>query len=216
MIQREAYPDSVAPGWVRARPAVDYALGWILVFLMATSVVNVLWQVTTRFILQDPSGFTDELARFLLICIGLLGGAYAVGKQLHLAIDLLPARLRGRPASVLDIVIRCTVLLFALAVLVVGGGRLVYIVFTLDQTSAALEIPLAWVYLVLPFSGVLIMYYSATFIYEQVGLLRGRTSSLHGSAYTSARAYTEHIVHPPPDSGVASGSFDPPGPDLEE
>ena len=54
--------------------------------------------------------------------------------------------------------------MFALTVMVIGGIWLVYTRFFLGQISAALELPLGYVYLVLPLTGVLIMYYSIVFI----------------------------------------------------
>jgi TRAP-type C4-dicarboxylate transport system permease small subunit len=203
MIQLERKHRVGAPAWVHVKEYVDYGLAWALIFLMGASVVNVLWQVATRFLFGDPSAFTDELARYLLIWIGLLGGAYATGKQLHLAIDLLPMRLAGRPAgTVLTIVIKSVVFLFALFVLVLGGGRLVYIVLVLGQTSAALGVPLAYVYLVLPLSGLLIMYYTATFIYEHFRVLSGRPTELPEASRSSADAVAEQHGGESPDSIV--------------
>lgn len=201
MIRRaQPRPPGSAPAWVRAKRHVDFALAWTLVVLMGASVLNVLWQVATRFVLGDPSAFTDELARYLLIWIGLLGGAYASGQQLHLAIDLLPQRLAGRPAgAVLTIAIKSVVFLFALFVLVVGGLRLVYIVSVLGQTSAALGVPLGVVYLALPLSGLLIMYYTATFVHDHVRVLRGREPALPEGARTSADALGRRFAPVPPE-----------------
>ena len=123
-------------------------------------VINVLWQVFSRYILKSPSSWTDELARFLLIWLGLLGAAYATGKKMHLAIDLLPMSLEGKKADRLNVVIQIIVLLFALFAMVLGGMRLVYITLILEQTSAAMSVPLWIVYLVIPISGILIVYYS--------------------------------------------------------
>jgi TRAP-type C4-dicarboxylate transport system permease small subunit len=126
---------------------------------MAVSVVNVLWQVFTRFVLSDPSSYTEELARYLLIWIGLVGAAYAAGRQLHLAIDLLPRRLDGAPARKLGVFIRLSMAAFG-AVLFAGGLQLVRLTLSLGQTSAALGIPIGWVYLALPISGALIVWFS--------------------------------------------------------
>jgi TRAP-type C4-dicarboxylate transport system permease small subunit len=145
---------------IRAAKAVDHVLGWMLVVLMGVAVLNVLWQVFTRFVLGDPSSFTDELARYLLIWIGLLGASYAAGMKLHLAIDLLPAKLTGRARFYVGVVIEACVFLFALSVLVIGGTQLVTLTLTLGQTSAALHVPLGYVYLVLPLSGLLMMFYA--------------------------------------------------------
>jgi TRAP-type C4-dicarboxylate transport system permease small subunit len=139
---------------------VNRALGWVLVVLMGISVVNVLWQVFTRFVLADPSSFTDELARFLLIWIGLLGAGYAAGSKMHLAIDLLPSKLEGRPRFYLGVLVESAVFLFAVSVLVIGGFSLMALTLTLGQTSTALRIPIGYVYLALPLSGLLIMYYA--------------------------------------------------------
>ena len=152
---------------------VDTALGWAVALLMGLSVVNVLWQVATRFVLGDPSTFTDELARYLLIWVGLLGAAYASGQRLHLAIDLLPQALGGRRRAALGVAIRLAVFAFAATVMVGGGARLVWLTADLDQTSAALGVPLGAVYAVLPLSGLLIAYYALEGAVDDVRQIRG-------------------------------------------
>lgn len=139
---------------------INTVLEKILVFLMGLMVVNVLWQILARYIPILPGSFTDELARYLLIWVGVLGAAYASGQHMHLALDLLPEKLQGVAKSKLFILINFLVGAFALLVMVIGGIRLMYITLYLGQTSAALGIPLGYVYMVLPLSGLLIIYYS--------------------------------------------------------
>lgn len=146
---------------------VDLVLKWILVIIMAAMTLNVLWQVFTRFILKDPSSFTEELARYMLVWVGILGASYVAGQKLHLAIDLLSTKLIGNKKSNLEIIIQSLILLFAFFVMVIGGIRLVQITLTLNQISAALQIPLGYVYSVIPLSGLLIMFYSITFIVDE-------------------------------------------------
>ncbi|PRY10930.1 TRAP-type C4-dicarboxylate transport system permease small subunit [Pontibacter ummariensis] len=152
---------------MRFREALDKALYWLLVTLMAVMVVNVLWQVASRFVLKSPSSFTDELARFLLIWVSLLGASYVTGKKLHLAIDILPSKLQGKKQRNLNVLINLLVALFSVLVLVWGGIKLVYITLSLNQTSAALNVPLGYVYLALPLSGLIITYYSLTNLTEK-------------------------------------------------
>ena len=59
------------------RKIIDKGLELSLIFLMAFLVVDVLWQVLSRYILVSPSSVTDELAGYLLIWVGLLGAALA-------------------------------------------------------------------------------------------------------------------------------------------
>ncbi len=142
------------------KPVVDRILGSFLIFLMGVTVLVVLWQVASRYLFKNPSVFTDELSGFLLMWIGLLGAAYATGKKLHLAIDILPNYLPEHKGHILSVVINMIVIVFSLLVMVIGGINLMYLTLSLDQMSATLDIPLGMVYAVLPISGMLICYYS--------------------------------------------------------
>ncbi len=149
------------------RNPIDKVLEWSLIVLMAANVLNVLWQVFTRFVLKNPSSFTEELARYLLIWIGLLGASYVAGKKKHLAIDVVVNRLKGEKVRRLaEYLIEVSIFVFALCVMVFGGIRLVIITLTLNQISAVLRIKLGYVYLVLPLSGLLLMFYSLLFLFE--------------------------------------------------
>lgn len=143
-----------------ARRVLDRLLDGTLALLMVVSVGNVCWQIFARFVLASPSAVTDELARGLLIWVGLLGAARAMGATAHLSIEALPDRLeapvRARLARVRDAVI----LLFSLVVLGFGGLRLVWLTLELDQLSAALGIPLAVFYAAAPLSGVAMAFYA--------------------------------------------------------
>jgi TRAP-type C4-dicarboxylate transport system permease small subunit len=144
---------------MKLRKIIDKTLEWFLVFLMTVLVLDVSWQVASRYIMNSPSNFTDELAGYLLIWVSLLGAAYVAGKREHLAIDLLLQRSSEKRRFILEIIISVFVILFALSVMVVGGSWLVYTRFYLSVKSAALGMPLGFVYLILPLSGLLIAYF---------------------------------------------------------
>jgi len=142
------------------RQRIDKILEKFVAAIMAILVIDVLWQVISRYILSAPSSFTDELAGFLLIWVGLFGAAYVAGKNEHLAIDLMLQRSGPARRKFLEIFISICIMVFAFTVLIVGGSWLVYTRFALDVKSAALEIPLGYVYFVLPVSGLLIVYFT--------------------------------------------------------
>jgi TRAP-type C4-dicarboxylate transport system permease small subunit len=132
----------------------------LLIGIFIILVVDVSWQVISRFVLGDSSSFTEELARFALIWLTVLGAAYLNGKRTHLSIDiglrgLSPQGRRRRKA-----VIEMLMLAFALVVMVIGGINLVYITLHLGQTSSALQVPLGLVYSIVPISGCFIIFFS--------------------------------------------------------
>lgn len=131
----------------------------ILVVLLGVMVLNVSWQVFSRYILENPSSFTDELARYLMIWLGVMGTAYVSGKQLHVAIDILPSQLSSSRQKAMQRVIFLIIILATILIFIIGGSRLVYLSYVLGQKSAALQIPLYLVYLCVPFSGACIVFY---------------------------------------------------------
>jgi TRAP-type C4-dicarboxylate transport system permease small subunit len=145
---------------MKIRKSIDRILEYILIALMSALVLDVLWQVFSRYILTSPSSFTDELAGFLLIWVGLLGAAYVAGTKEHLAIDLLLQKSTPEVRKKLDLIINAIIGIFALSVMCVGGVWLVFTRFYLEVYSAALHLPLGYVYLVVPVSGILIIFYS--------------------------------------------------------
>ena len=95
------------------RQRIDKILEFFLVVLMGTLVINVVWQVLSRFVFKNPSSFTDELATFLLIWVGLAGAAYVKGKNEHLAIDILHTKLSPKSLNKMMIFINFLVIVFS-------------------------------------------------------------------------------------------------------
>ena len=58
------------------------AVFWILAFV-------VFYQVFTRYALNDAAGWTEEIARYLLIAVTFLGGAMAVRRGTHIQVDFV-------------------------------------------------------------------------------------------------------------------------------
>ena len=139
---------------------LDRLIVGVLVTLMAVMVITVSWQVATRYLLNSPSSYTQELATYLLIWISMLGSAYAVRLKAHLGVDVITRKLRGRSERIAHYFIYLMIIAFAAIVFLYGGGRLVYITLTLEQLSAALRVPIGYVYLVIPLSGALMVFYS--------------------------------------------------------
>ena len=145
---------------MKLRAYVDKILEKLLIILMSLLVLDVLWQVTSRYILSSPSSFTDELAGFLLIWVSLFGAAYVTGRKEHLAIDLLLQKSNHKNKLRLELFIHFVVFTFSFFVLFIGGIWLVYTRFILSVKSAALQLPLGYVYIVLPVSGLIVLIYS--------------------------------------------------------
>ncbi len=152
----------------RTIDVVDGVFRVLLALLIAVMVACVTWQIVSRYLLGDPSPWTEELARFLLIWIGLLGGSFAYHMKMHLGLDLVSERLQGRARILHAQGIHIVVILFAATVLVGGGLSLVQLTSELNQYSAALGVPMSLVYCSLPISGVMFIFYALIALLEPV------------------------------------------------
>lgn len=126
--------------------------------LLVGMIIVVLWQVFSRTVLGNPNTITEELVRFGLIWFAMLASAYVVGQKGHLAVTLLSEKLTGRNRKLLEIIVQCLFLLFALTIMMYGGWNAVTL--TMGQISPSLSIPMGYVYLAVPVSGGLIIIYS--------------------------------------------------------
>ncbi len=131
-----------------------------LVFIFGLLVLDVLWQVFSRYVLNMSFSWTEELARFSLIWLSILGAAYLNARREHLSMDFLYGKFSNPTKKKVSILIEVFIFLFALIVMFVGGSNLVYTTLHLDQLSGTLRVPLGYIYAVLPFSGFLIMCFS--------------------------------------------------------
>ena len=60
---------------------IDKVLTWVCVVLFAALVLDVMWQVVTRQILNNPSAWSEELAKYLFIWLGLFGASLVFGER---------------------------------------------------------------------------------------------------------------------------------------
>jgi TRAP-type C4-dicarboxylate transport system permease small subunit len=81
---------------------------------------------------------------------------------MHVAIDVLPKKFSKPTQKKITLFVNLLIIVFVFTALIIGGLRLVYITYILEQHSPSLQIPLAVVYLVLPISGSLIIYYKSS------------------------------------------------------
>lgn len=150
---------------------LDRVLETGLTLAMAAMTLTVIWQVFTRFVIRDPSSWTEELAIFLLIWIGLLGSAVALKRKAHLGIDVLVNRFPPNYRLLTAIFVYSCVIIFSISVLVYGGSKMVTVILINNQVSPALGIRMGYVYMALPISGLFITLYGIEFIIQELRLL---------------------------------------------
>jgi len=145
--------------------ALDKTVRYSAGLIMGLLVVDVVWQVLSRYVFEAPSPWTEELAEFLMIWLGLLGACIALRQKAHPKIDYVANKLSLENRLIVKIFSHSIVLLFSISVLLYGGYQLVYNTFITNQTSPALMIKMGYVYLAIPITGVVMVIYSINDIF---------------------------------------------------
>jgi len=111
-----------------------------VIFIMAVLVIDVVLQVFTRKILQNPWGWTEELARMLLIWLSLLGAAVGFLRMSHLGVDYFVNKFPPQTKNIVEIIVYLLIAFFSAVILVFGGFLLVSSNLQTGQLSPALQI----------------------------------------------------------------------------
>jgi TRAP-type C4-dicarboxylate transport system permease small subunit len=137
---------------------VEKVLDTVMRFLMALAMLTLLvfgtWQIFTRWVLGNPSTFTDELLRYVLIIAGFIGSAYCFYRDEHLALTLITDKAKGPFKVALDIFIEVCILFFVIYVFIFGGFKLAN---TATNVSSVMHIPMKTLFMIEPICGILIV-----------------------------------------------------------
>lgn len=130
----------------------------ICIFIFAFIVVVGTYQIVTRYVFNSPSTTSEELLTYSFTWLALLSAALVFGRRDHMAMTFLYDRLSESTARIISILNEILVLLFAAIVLIYGGISITRL--TATQVTASLGIPMSYVYIVVPLSGFITVFYS--------------------------------------------------------
>ena len=150
----------------------------VALILMGALVLDVVWQILSRYVMPLPSAWTSELATIILIWVSLLGTCIVFMENGHLGVDFFVDRYtKGRVRLFADILVYLIVLFFSCSILLYGGGRLVYLIVTVThQTTPVLGMNKGIVYLAIPICGAFMVLFACEGIFEKIMLLKGKIS----------------------------------------
>jgi TRAP-type C4-dicarboxylate transport system permease small subunit len=125
-------------------------------------------QVVTRYCFNWTPEWSEELARFLFVWVVFLGSALIMGESGHLAVEFVPNHYKGTKfGKVLGLVINLASYAFVTLLLVQGAKMAKTMTF---QMSPGMNLPMSYVYVVIPVSSVLMLLY---LVRDTVQILKG-------------------------------------------
>lgn len=127
----------------RAAMAVEVFLNAVIGCMMLVMCAVTAWQIFSRYVLHDMSSWSEEVARFMMVWISLLGSAAVMRSGGHVTVTVLVDRL-SPVARRWVMVVRDLIMAVTLIVLAWYGWE--FADMNAVQLSAAMDIPMSWVY----------------------------------------------------------------------
>ena len=126
---------------------------WSAIVAAMIMTIMIFLQVIFRYLLKAPLSYSEELARYMFIWSVAMGAALALRRGKHIGVEAfvqwLPFRLRDQVKIVGSLL---NLLFFGLLI----WYGFVMVRATMDQLSPALLLPMGYVYLAIPASGIVL------------------------------------------------------------
>jgi TRAP-type transport system small permease protein len=164
----------------RASRISDKSCRFLLAVMMTVMVIDVLIGVMNRFIFKFSLSGTEELARFLMVWISMMGGAVALRIGAHVAVTFILSRLHSVQRFIL--ILNAILILAFLSLVTVYGLKLC--LSQSRQLSPVLRLSMFWPYLALPVGSILMGLHIAASFSSIARLARIAGLNLHESNET--------------------------------
>jgi TRAP-type transport system small permease protein len=135
-----------------------YWLESIIVVFALALVGTTFFQVVNRYFLRLPIAWTEEAARYLSVWTVLLGAARCAKEQTHIRVGIIVDRLPAKAQR--GIAVAGNVLCIGFLVVLIQQA-LDIMPFIARQRSAAMQIPMTWVYAAGPVGAAIMVYFLA-------------------------------------------------------
>ena len=143
---------------LKIKAGIMRVLSIVIIFLFAFMTVIGTYQIVTRYFFNKPSTVSEELLTYSFTWMALLASAYVFGKRDHMRMGFLADKISGSAKKYLEVIIDLLTFAFAGVVMVYGGISITKL--TMIQTTASLRVPMGYIYVVVPVTGIIIMMFS--------------------------------------------------------
>ena len=96
------------------------AEGWLALGFFGLLGLTVFYQFITRYAFNDSAAWTEEIARYLLICTVFVGAAAGVRQQEHIRVDFLYRYLPEGVGRVLSLIVDAFLVVFFASLLLLS------------------------------------------------------------------------------------------------
>lgn len=140
---------------------INRVIDWIenvaMTILMFVATIVAIVQVIARYVFSNSLYWSEETILYALIVMSFITASMGVRYGVHISVDFLQVFLGPKLTRFFRFVASLLGVIFAVT-LIYYGWRLFVNTNNMGQLSPAMQIPVAYVYLIIPVSGIFMLF----------------------------------------------------------
>lgn len=144
--------------------SIDALIMKVVFVAIVGMIVSISLQIIFR-VFFDALTWTEELSRYLLVWATFLGSTLAYKRSMHISVTFCVDLFKNTAKK---IVIVLSILLSLVFFVVVVYFGIKYMAMQSRQVSAALRVPMRWVYIVIPISFIVMAIHGVRGIFDEL------------------------------------------------
>lgn len=154
----------ITRNYVRLNDVINKMFGYVLAFVLAFMTIIIFWQVIARYVVGSSLTWSEELSRFLMIFMVLIGSSLALRDGKLISVEVVQEALKGKAKKWLSVIAHLISIIFYI-ILIIYGLRVAENFG--NQIAPGTRISMYFIYLSLPIGGFLLLLNSITCILEE-------------------------------------------------
>ena len=129
---------------------------WSGIIMLAIMLIIITINIITRYLLNSPIFWSEELSRFLFIWFGFLGAAYSLGSQKTIRFTLILDKMSSKAILITDII--ANIMLLAMFLIMLYPA--IYVIRFKTILTPALQVPVYYFYIIFPITLVIMIFHA--------------------------------------------------------
>lgn len=146
------------------RKALNYIMNVLAGGSLIVMTLLTCWQVFTRYVLNNPSTWSEELVGYLFAWASLFGASLITGERGHMNIPVVVELMPAGAQKFFAVFGELIALAFSAVILILGGYQITQL--AMGQMTSSLGVAVGVFYIAMPVCGVINILYTALNIYD--------------------------------------------------
>jgi TRAP-type C4-dicarboxylate transport system permease small subunit len=151
--------------YIRVMDGINNIVKYLVSLLFIIMVTLVAIQVLTRFVIDYPISWTEEIARFLMIYIVMLGSSLLVRKNGHIAVDFLLEIVSANTKKKIELI---NIVICGIFFIIFAYCGIELTIAVISQVSPTLQFSMALAYAAIPIGAILMILNAISIFYETI------------------------------------------------